>query len=356
MPLISVILPTYNAATYLPATLDSLLQQTLSDFEVVVVDNNSQDSTWQVLQNYANCDSRFRLLRNEQRLSLAQSLNKALDLAQGRYIARMDADDLAMPERFAVQVAHLEAHPSVDVLAMNVNEMDDDGQLLYGGKPRYEYRASPTIMPWELVWGLALPHQTIMARWDKLKHGDYRYHDRYPLAEDYSLWTTLCRQTQLERLAQVGVCVRQRYGNLTAERQTTRLSSILRVLRHHLDHYLQPPLSDGAERVLFQRHLQMEGYRAAWQGDFHASDTAEALDGIRRLALRFLPALCPSDQRQLLDEAYRAILTIGWRTGYGYLALSPMLALWRPYFLAWGLRQVARERRKRAYLKPLQQR
>ncbi|MCS6835605.1 MAG: glycosyltransferase [Anaerolineae bacterium] len=356
MPLISVILPTYNAVTYLPAALDSLLRQTLGDFEVVVVDNDSQDGTWEVLQAYANRDSRFRLLRNQQRLNLAHSLNKALDAAQGRYIARMDADDLAIPERFAVQVAHLEAHPQVDVLAMNISEMDADGQPLYHGRPRYEYGASPSIMPWELVWGLALPHQTVMARWDKLKHGDYRYHDRYPLAEDYSLWTTLCRQTQLERLLQVGVCVRQRYGNMTIERQTSRLSSVLRVLRHHLDHYLQPPLSDGAERVLFQRHLQIEGYRAAWQGDFRASDTAEALDGIRRLALRFLPTLCPSDQHQLLDEAYRAILTIGWRAGYGHLALLPMLSLWRPYFFAWGLRQIVRERRKRAALKPTQQR
>jgi hypothetical protein len=356
MPLISVILPTYNAARYLPATLDSLLQQTLSDFEVVVVDNRSQDGSLDILQAYVNRDARLRLLVNEQRLSFAQSLNRALDAAQGRYIARMDADDLALPQRFAVQVAHLESHPQVDVLGMNISEMDDDGRPLYHGRPYYEYGASPAIMPWELVWGLALPHQTVMARWDKLKHGAYRYHDHYPLAEDYHLWTTLCRQTQLERLPQVGVCVRQRHGNLTMERQTTRLSSLLRVLRHHLDDHLHPPLSDGAERVLFQRHLQIEGYRAAWQGDFRHADTAEALEGIRRLALRFLPALCASDQRQLLDEAYRAILTIAWRAGYSHLALLPMLALWRPYFFAWGLRQVRRERLKRAVLKPTQRR
>jgi len=356
MPLISVILPTYNAADYLPSCLDSLIAQSLPDFEIVVVDNDSQDSTREILTSYAAREPRLRLLRNEQRLSFAQALNQGLDAAQGRYVARMDADDLAAPERFALQVAHLESHPQVDVLAMNVTEMDADGQPLYQGRPYYEYGASPSIMPWELVWGLALPHQTIMARWDKLRQSDYRYDDHYPLAEDYSLWTTLCHRTQLARLPQVGVCVRQRHGNQTAERQTTRLSSLFRVLRHHLDAYLQPPLSDGAKRVLFQRHLQIEGYRAAWQGNFRLMDTAEALHGIRRLARHFLPMLSPADQRQLLDEAYRAILTIGWRSGHAYLTPGPMLALWRPYVLAWGLRQVRRERLKRTALKPTQRR
>ena len=114
-PLVSVLMPVHNGGVFLDAAIESILSQTETDLEVVAVENGSTDGSLAVLRRHATRDTRVRVIEAGQ-VGLVAALNLGLAAATGRYLARMDADDLAEPDRLAVQLAHLRAHPEIGVL------------------------------------------------------------------------------------------------------------------------------------------------------------------------------------------------------------------------------------------------
>jgi glycosyltransferase involved in cell wall biosynthesis len=116
-PKVSVVMPAYNAERFVREALDSVLNQSFSDFELIIVDDCSKDGTWQILTEYAAADPRVVLVHNEQNLGEAGARNSGLQVARGEYIAAMDADDVLLPDRLMLQVNYLDAHPEVGVLA-----------------------------------------------------------------------------------------------------------------------------------------------------------------------------------------------------------------------------------------------
>ena len=115
MPVVSVLMPTYNAEKYLKEAIDSILNQTFTDFEFLIIDDNSKDKTKKIIGKYN--DKRIKLIKGPQK-GLAAALNCGIKKAQGKYIARMDADDISLPARLEKQVNYLEAHPEITVLGM----------------------------------------------------------------------------------------------------------------------------------------------------------------------------------------------------------------------------------------------
>src|SRR6185369_4386478 len=107
VPLISVVLPVYNGEKYLAEAIDSILGQTLTDFELIIIDDGSTDNSLAILKQYKQRDNRIRLIARENR-NLATTLNDLIDLAQGEWVARMDQDDIALPHRFEKQLQWLE--------------------------------------------------------------------------------------------------------------------------------------------------------------------------------------------------------------------------------------------------------
>src|SRR5687768_10604451 len=130
LPSISVLMSVYNGARYLSQSIESILAQTFSDFEFIIIDDCSSDSTPQILNEYARQDSRIRIIRNSENKGLTASLNIGLTQAQGRYIARQDADDISLPQRFEKQIHYLEAHPETIVVSSNIGIIDNTGQYL----------------------------------------------------------------------------------------------------------------------------------------------------------------------------------------------------------------------------------
>lgn len=114
-PDISVVTAVYNGEGFLRQTLDSLLCQTAKNFEAIIIDDCSTDSTPEILKEYSEKDDRIRVFRNEQNMRLANSLNRGTELARGKYIARLDADDICLPNRFEKQLAFMESRPDVDL-------------------------------------------------------------------------------------------------------------------------------------------------------------------------------------------------------------------------------------------------
>jgi len=186
-PLVSVLLPAYNAAATLPAALDSLLAQTLDDFEVVAVDDGSADATAEVLSAYARRDARVRPV-SIPHAGIVSALNAALDAARGEFLARMDADDLAHPERLSRQAEALAKEPDLGLVACRV---DFGGcRAASAGYARYVDWTNSLLSPEEISLNRfvesPLAHPSVMYRAAVAReHGGYRDGD-FP--EDYELW------------------------------------------------------------------------------------------------------------------------------------------------------------------------
>ena len=128
MPRISVIMSVYNSARFLAEAIQSILGQTYNDFEFIIVDDGSSDQSLEIIRSYAKMDNRIRVLENEKKYGLAASLNRCIFIAKGDYIARMDADDICVPDRLEKQIAFLEQHPNIGIIGGSVQEIDGQGQ------------------------------------------------------------------------------------------------------------------------------------------------------------------------------------------------------------------------------------
>lgn len=128
LPLISVVMAVYNGADYLVPAIDSILQQTYSHFEFIIINDGSTDDTTKILQHYEQLDERIKVYAQANQ-GLPISLNRGIRLARGKYIARMDADDISLPERFAKQVEFMESHPEVGVCGTQIKMIGENSYV-----------------------------------------------------------------------------------------------------------------------------------------------------------------------------------------------------------------------------------
>lgn len=171
-------MPCYNDAVYLNECIDSILLQSFSDFELLIVDDGSTDESVRIIQSYE--DPRIRLLKNKH--DFIGSLNLLLEEARGKYIARMDTDDVMLPDRLLIQFNYLEAHPDLDILGGGMEYFGSrEGVFLPLVHERHlrleDFREMNRIA-----------HPTVMIRRDALTRCPLRYEQEYVYAEDYKLW------------------------------------------------------------------------------------------------------------------------------------------------------------------------
>ncbi len=182
-PLVSVVLPTFNSAEVISGAIDSVLAQTYTNWELLVInDDGSDDGTAEIVQLYGLLDSRVHLIQAESRLGLAESLNHGIRCAQGKYIARLDADDTSHPTRFAKQVALMESQPDVGICGT--------WQHHYGPNRDWVHRATADeqLLRCRLIFWCDLCHSTLMLRRSTFMEHEL-FFDNTHFAEDYELWT-----------------------------------------------------------------------------------------------------------------------------------------------------------------------
>ena len=193
-PNVSVVMSVYNGQAFLSEAIESILGQTLRDFEFVVVDDGSMDKTAEILTDYASRDGRMRVLRHENK-GRAVSLNIGISLATGDYIARMDADDVAMPYRLKEQVDFIERHPEVGLLGGAVELINTSGQAIKTARPPQE---DSEIKSW-MLRSNPMFHPTVVMRKElALASGGYR--KALLDADDYDLWLRISERSQLANL------------------------------------------------------------------------------------------------------------------------------------------------------------
>jgi len=244
IPALSVLLPIRDAAPYLSQTITSLRCQTFEDFEVIAVDDGSEDSTPRLLSEWAREDPRVRILSTGKR-GLVPALSAGLEACRGRLLARMDGDDIAMPSRFAEQSAFLSTHPEVRVLGSRCRLFPRS--RLHEGMRRYERwlnaACSPADIRRELFVESPLCHPTVMAyREDILAAGGYIESDE---PEDYDLWLRLAsRGLAMAKLPQTLLLWRDRPLRATRTDPRYAREAVLRLKARHLVEWGLPSRRD----------------------------------------------------------------------------------------------------------------
>ena len=184
-PVISVVMPVYNTPVpFLREAVESILEQTIRHFEFIIVDDGSTGETKAFLDSLT--DERIRLIRNPENMGCTKSLNNGLRAATGKYIARMDADDISMPGRFEVQLDYMEAHPDVVVCGSKIaHEFKDTGSSRGKIEDAESYRIRMLFVSPGPV------HPTAMIRRETLVQNNIEYDENLRYAQDYGLWATL---------------------------------------------------------------------------------------------------------------------------------------------------------------------
>lgn len=222
-PTVSVIMPVYNGERYLHQALESILTQTFTDFEFIIIDDGSTDNTWDILTEFARQDTRVVLHRNPKNLHLIRTLNKGLTLARGEYIARQDADDISLPERLAAQVSYLQHHPEVGLLGTAYYRLYDQGQLSLRQPP-----ITDTEIRWKLLFGNIWCHPSMMFR-RRILEDNEPFRREFVHVEDYELWTRLVKQTRAYTLPTPLVLYRVHEGSICTthyEEQAQRVMAL----------------------------------------------------------------------------------------------------------------------------------
>lgn len=245
-PSISVVMPVYNGERYLPAALDSILTQTFTDFEYIIIDDGSSDATWDILTTYADRDPRLRLVRNEQNLGITRSLNKGVQLARGTYVARQDADDISLPQRFARQVAVLQAQPEVVLVSCDFAVIDAHGRQVF----QTQRVASPIVTAWYLLFYNRLGgHSQVMFRRDAAIRLN-GYTEAFRHNEDYDLWVRLSQIGDIVILPEVLLQWRQHEGSISHRKSTEQRTQTLKLAQAALADYAGTALDLGQVEAL----------------------------------------------------------------------------------------------------------
>ncbi|MBN1231580.1 MAG: glycosyltransferase [Anaerolineales bacterium] len=194
MPKVSVVMSVHNNQSTLHKAIDSILLQTMPDFEFIIICDAPTDGSDEILKGYQ--DPRIKVMTNEENLGLTASLNKGLSAAKGTYIARMDADDLAFTDRFQKQINFLDANPDIGLLGSAVDLIDEEG-VVQGKAFRY---FGDLLIRWVMLFRNPFCHSSIMIRKSILDENNLKYDENFITTQDYDLWSRVLPHTKGENL------------------------------------------------------------------------------------------------------------------------------------------------------------
>ncbi len=187
--MISVVMPVYNAEKYLREAIDSILNQTYTNFEFIILNDGSTDRTEEIILSYD--DSRIIYVKNEENLQIVKTLNKGIGLAKGKYIARMDADDISLPKRFQKQIEYMEEHSDTDVCGTWMQIIDQPQRI-------WRYPIWHKEIKAYMLFNTSMFHPTVLMK--RSFFNTFSYSSLYNKAEDYQLW---CSAVDEKRFANI---------------------------------------------------------------------------------------------------------------------------------------------------------
>lgn len=210
VPTVSIVMPAYNAEKYLQAAIDSILNQTYQAFEFIIINDGSTDSTKEIIRSYD--DPRIVYLENEKNSGICVTLNKGLDAARGKYIARMDSDDISLPERLEVQVKYMDEHPEIGVSGSDI--------IIFGEEINpyiFTQLHTPEECSAGLLFNSCFAHPSVIIRKDLINTHNLKYKDEFRGLEDYELWWQINKYAKLNNIAKPLLKYRHHKGQVTQD-------------------------------------------------------------------------------------------------------------------------------------------
>ncbi|WP_100637680.1 glycosyltransferase [Marinomonas sp. ef1] len=213
-PLISVVMSVYNGEKYLASAIESILTQTIDDFEFIIVNDGSNDSSLSIINAYAVVDCRIKLITRSNK-GLINSLNEGLSISSGVYIARMDADDISIRNRFEKQIEFLESNPEVGVCGSWVEVFGEDVKSKVWKMP-----LENSVLKAGLIFSVPFAHPTVMMRKSIIDLHGLKYDLNYKDAEDYKFWLDFSKYTLFLNVPMV--LLKYRYHQESISRQADK--------------------------------------------------------------------------------------------------------------------------------------
>ena len=243
MPRVSVIMPVYNVEKYVGEAIESILNQTFTDFEFVIINDGSTDDTASIIKQYAKKDKRIKFVNHSKNKGLIAVLNEGLGLCRGEYVARMDSDDISLQTRFEKQIAYMDKHPECVFLGAWCEKFGENIT-----KQIFKYRNKIKLFDL-LVYGCNFAHPTAMIRNNIVKKYKINYDINYPHAEDYAIWSDFAKYTEIHNLQEVLLNRRWHASNVSVLHENTQKQSAERVRKN----ILKTLLSDNNDIQKFLR-------------------------------------------------------------------------------------------------------
>lgn len=331
-PLISVVMPVYNGARFIRPTLESILAQTLGDFECIISDDGSTDGTKEILAEYAAKDPRFKI-HLLQHAGKVTAFNNGFHHARGEFIAIHCADDISLPERFAVEIEYLRNHPHVAAVGAWVNLIDAEGQVT--GTLRHV--TDPFMVDWRLLFRNPVADSSAMFRKSVMEEfGWYRE----TASEDYELLGRISRKYDIANIPRILGQYRIWQGNFTSLHGAEEEETVYMVIQEKASALLGGPVSAEDARAL---RLPMTGRRDMPRADI---DRAAAL--LRKIVPAFLASrpLTRTQKQLVLNDAseylFRLADIAGTQSRLSYVQIRLQAIFQNPLFVLHILRQLVR--------------
>ncbi len=252
-PAVTVLLAVYNGAALLRASVGSILAQTFTDFELLVVDDGSTDETPAILREYK--DSRLRVVKNERNLGLTRSLNRGLAEARGKFIARHDADDLSDARRLEKQVAFLSQHPEVQLLGTCAWRISPEGRTTGPN----DLPVTHDAIRWASVTDNPFLHTSVMFRRDCVL-GEFRgYEERFAICQDFELWNRIAARYPVANLRARLVRMREHPSSMTRTQSAETTAEMERIFAANWANiFPQRPLTKAECDLLLNFRLRFD--------------------------------------------------------------------------------------------------
>jgi len=225
-PTVSVLMSAYNTEKYIDQAIESILNQTFTDFEFIIINDGSTDNTAKKIIKFAEQDKRIKFINHSENRGLITVLNEGLDLCCGEYIARFDSDDISLPERFSKQVEYMNTHPECGVVGGWLKKFGSNVKT----NDIHKYPPKMKIMDF-IIHGNQIAHPCTMIRRSVLITNTIKYNPKYKHAEDYAFWTEIVKHAEIHNLQEVFLLYRWHDKNVSVIHTKEQLDCAERI-RH----------------------------------------------------------------------------------------------------------------------------
>lgn len=258
--LISVIMPVFNSEKYVAEAIESILNQTFNDFEFIIIDDGSTDNSLKIIKEYSQKDNHIRVVVNQENKGIAGSLNIGIALARGEYIARMDADDISLPERFEKQVAFMENHPEIGVVGTSFSRIDEKENVI----EEVKLITQPPRIWWRMFFINPIVHPSVMMRRNIFINGKFKYNRKSEPAEDYDLWFQIMSHYAIANLSEGLLLYRVHNENISFVKRQEQLRITEKVLKLRTEEILHMNLPEHYGRYIMG-FSKIESLWVAWK-------------------------------------------------------------------------------------------